>query len=274
MLVSKPLRDNARYDRPNNLLATPEAISRLAGRWRLLTIAILSIVWGKKRESENSCFISGDDLVTRTIPCLSNHLKFLTTRITQHGRDLYPWFDPTPLWDFWVGVERWDSDRSRDSSLEVEARYCQAFIELFRLSSAARRDHSEMANQSPANPPVVLSGPKEELIVWGTPMPPLPRAEYRVMEALVKAKAKGERLNMTQLHLRTKDDRSNMVEDPIGALKRIRKKAPLWRQVIDMADGPHGGYTLKDRPSPTRENPESHPQKPRKPRRNPHTDQS
>src|SRR3954447_14201211 len=79
MFVSKVLGDRAPCDRPMNLLATPEAIDRLVGRWRVLTIAILNIVWGKQQENENASIISGDDLVALNIPSLSDHLKFLTT---------------------------------------------------------------------------------------------------------------------------------------------------------------------------------------------------
>src|SRR5208337_793464 len=81
------------------------------------------------------------NLVPLTIPCLSHDLKFLTTQITKYGGDLYPWFDSRPLWDFWIGIERWHSDRSRDSFLRLDAEYCRAFIEQCRLFHATARDH-------------------------------------------------------------------------------------------------------------------------------------
>ena len=131
------------YERPKNLLATPETIDHLIELWSGVTICIRAIVWGRQQEDENAYVDSGDKLVPFTIPCLSHNLKCLTSLITQYGGDLYPWFDSRPFWDFWIGVERWHSDRSRDSSLRLEAEYQRAFIEQFRLKNATARDHPE-----------------------------------------------------------------------------------------------------------------------------------
>jgi len=61
----------------------------------------------------------------------------LTTQMIEYGSDLYPWFDPKPLWDFWIGVERWHGDRSSGSSLRLEAEYRLAFSEHHRLFNAS-----------------------------------------------------------------------------------------------------------------------------------------
>ncbi len=135
VLIGKP------YERPKNLLATPETIDHLIELWSGVTICIRTIVCGRQQEDENAYVDSGDKLVPFTIPCLSHNLKCLTSLITQYGGDLYPWFDSRPFWDFWIGVERWHSDRSRDSSLRLEAEYQRAFIEQFRLKNATARDH-------------------------------------------------------------------------------------------------------------------------------------
>jgi hypothetical protein len=109
----------------------------------------------------------------------------------------------------------------------------------------------EWEKPAPEAPPVALDGPDKEVVVWGQRMDPLPDAEYRVVEALVAAYASGQRLSMTSLQNRTKDARGNVVEDPVGALKRLRKKDEVWKQAIAMSGKARLGYTLKARPPTT-----------------------
>jgi hypothetical protein len=112
--------------------------------------------------------------------------------------------------------------------------------------------------------PVRLDGPDDPVFVWGEEKDPLPLAEFRVIKALVEARAKRQRLSADRLRTATKDGDGNLVEDPVGALKRLRKRDDDWMAVIDMAGDPGRGYGLKDkRPRPTRKNPETHPRRPR-----------
>ena len=69
-------------------------------------------------------------------------------------------------------------------------------------------------------------------------------AQYQVLKALVEAWYKGERLSKDSLRNRTIDDSGNCVEDPLGALDRLRKD-PDFNSVIDMAKVPGRGYGLK-----------------------------
>ncbi len=108
-------------------------------------------------------------------------------------------------------------------------------------AKAQRRD-------GPAAAPVWLSGPDENVILWGKPKPPLPPAQYGVVKALVEAHAANERLSKTQLEKRAKDERGNPIEDPVGALERLSKKDSDWKQAIDMAKVAGRGYCLNDRP--------------------------
>jgi hypothetical protein len=113
--------------------------------------------------------------------------------------------------------------------------------------------------------PVVLGGPDDKVIVWGKEKDRLLGAQYRVLKALVEAHAKGERLSTDSLRNATKDEKGNVVEDPVGALKRLRRRDSDWKSVIDMAKDPGRGYGLKDRPpTPTQKNPVSHPRRPRR----------
>jgi hypothetical protein len=119
---------------------------------------------------------------------------------------------------------------------------------------------------TPARPeaPVVLGGPDDKVIVWGEVKDRLPRAQYRVLKALVEAHAKGERLSTDSLRNATKDGKGNVVEDPMGALKRLRKRDADFGNLIDMAKDSGRGYGLNDRPpTPTQKNPVSHPRRPR-----------
>jgi hypothetical protein len=103
---------------------------------------------------------------------------------------------------------------------------------------------------APPEPPIILGGPDDDLTVCGKRKPPLPPAQYRVVKALVEAR--GERLSKDTLRGRTKDNRGNVVEDPVGALKRLRKRDRDFKRIIDMAGGPGRGYGLKDwPPTPT-----------------------
>ncbi len=101
-------------------------------------------------------------------------------------------------------------------------------------------------SEAPADPPVVLNGPDNEVIVWGKQKPPLPPAQYRVVKALVDAYASGERLSKDQLVIRTRDAQGNELA-PLGALRRLRKNGDR-DQAIDMAVIPTRGYSLKARP--------------------------
>jgi hypothetical protein len=96
--------------------------------------------------------------------------------------------------------------------------------------------------------PVMLGGPDDNVIVWGKEKAPLPPAQYRVVKALVEAHAKGERLSKDSLFAHTKDANKNAVEDPVGALERLRRRDKDWRAVIDMARISGRGYGLKTRP--------------------------
>jgi hypothetical protein len=110
--------------------------------------------------------------------------------------------------------------------------------------------------------PVVLGGPDDPAFVWGKEKDPLPPAQYRTMKALVEAHGK-KRLSQDALHRATADDEGNLVEDPVGALKRLRRRDADWKGVIDMAGKAGRGYGLKDRPpTPTRKNREIHPPRP------------
>jgi hypothetical protein len=93
-------------------------------------------------------------------------------------------------------------------------------------------------------PPVVLNGPDETVRVKGKQKGPLPLAQYWVLKALVDAWFKGERLSKDLLRNRSKDDAGNHVEDPLGALDRLRND-PDFESVIDMAKVPGRGYGLK-----------------------------
>ncbi len=98
-------------------------------------------------------------------------------------------------------------------------------------------------------PPVELNGPDEEVIVCGIAVGRLPDAEYRVIRVLLDAYTKGERLSEATLRNRTKDAQGNKVEDPVGALKRLRKKKNTpWPHAIEMSGRTRRGYTLKPRP--------------------------
>jgi hypothetical protein len=102
------------------------------------------------------------------------------------------------------------------------------------------------------------------VFVWGKEKDPLPPAQYRVVKALVEAKAKGERLSKDALCRRTKDAKGNTVEDPVGALERLCRRDKDWQDVIDMAKTPGRGYGLKDKPpTPNQKNRETHPRRPR-----------
>jgi hypothetical protein len=98
----------------------------------------------------------------------------------------------------------------------------------------------------PAEPPVILGDPDEEVIVWGKRKPPLPHAQRKVVEVLTAAFAVGERLSKSQLDARTKADDGTEI-DPLGALRRLRRD-PDWKRAIDMAGKSHRGYTLRARP--------------------------
>jgi len=123
---------------------------------------------------------------------------------------------------------------------------------------AAAPENSTSETTHPG-PPVALNGPDGEVIVWGKPMGVLPDAEYRVVKALVDAYALEQPLSMSELRNRTKDARGNVVEDPVGALKRLRAKAPVWKQAIGMSGKARRGYKLIAR------RPALHPPKPNKP---------
>jgi hypothetical protein len=110
--------------------------------------------------------------------------------------------------------------------------------------------------------PVILRGPDERVIVWGKEKGFLTPAQYRVVEVLVSAKRKNERLSIDMIRNRTQDDGGNVVEDPRGVLKRLRKD-PDWAAAIDMADKPGRGYSLRDRPTTsTQKNPVRRPRRP------------
>jgi hypothetical protein len=96
--------------------------------------------------------------------------------------------------------------------------------------------------------PVVLKGPDDSVFVFGKEKDPLPPAQYRVIKALVEARSQGRRLSKDRLVAATKDEHGDCVEDPVGALKRLRRRDPDWESVIDMAGRPGRGYGLKDRP--------------------------
>ncbi len=99
------------------------------------------------------------------------------------------------------------------------------------------------------DPPVVLGGPDEEVIVWGTSVGPLPDAEYRVIRVLSEAYAKGERLSTMILKNRTKDARGNVVENPVGTLDRLcAKKDTPWKRAIGMSGKARVGYALNAPP--------------------------
>ncbi len=90
------------------------------------------------------------------------------------------------------------------------------------------------------------------MIVWGISVGPLPNAEYRVVKVLVDAYAKGEQLSEATLRNRTKDSQGNVVEDPVGALKRLRKqKHKPWPHAIVMSGKTRRGYSLKAQPTKT-----------------------
>jgi hypothetical protein len=118
-------------------------------------------------------------------------------------------------------------------------------------------------DRSIKGPSVILGGADDEVTVCGRRKAPLPPAQYRVVKALVEAKAEGRRLTKDQLHTQTRDESGNCVEDPIGALKRLIKDSD-WKEVVDMAKKPGRGYSIRDcPPTPTQKNPQSHPRRPR-----------
>jgi hypothetical protein len=110
--------------------------------------------------------------------------------------------------------------------------------------SEAFGDQNEERKGSP-EAPIVLGGAHEEVIVWGQSVGVLPDAQYRVVRALVEAHAAGDRLSITVLSNRTKDDKGNRVEDVVGALRRLLKKGGVWPQVIQMSGEARHGYGLK-----------------------------
>ena len=79
------------------------------------------------KENENASIVSGDDLVALNIRSLSDHLKFLTTRITQYGRKSLPLVRSHTALGFLGQCRRSDKDRSLDLSLYLEAAYRRAF---------------------------------------------------------------------------------------------------------------------------------------------------
>jgi hypothetical protein len=104
-----------------------------------------------------------------------------------------------------------------------------------------------------STPPVVLRGPDEDVLVWGKDKAQLTEAEYRVIKALLDAWKTGRRLSTDELRNRTKDKKGNVIEDPVGVLERMRKRDPDWKNAIDMAGKPRGGYGLNSKlPKPTR----------------------
>ena len=171
---------------------------------------------------------------------LSQEDAALWFRLNRH--DPPKWLEPVPI---------------RDPSQDPASRLNREW----RLQ-ASDLPGSESQPEATYEPPVVLAGPDDEVIVWGKRKPPLPPAQYRVIKALVEAKE--ERLSKDMLCNRTKDKNGNTVEDPVGALKRLRKRDPDWRKVIDMAGMPGRGYSLRDRPpTSTQKSPEIHPRRPR-----------
>jgi hypothetical protein len=102
--------------------------------------------------------------------------------------------------------------------------------------------------QSVEGTPIVLRGPDDDVVVCGKRKDPLPPAQYRVIKALVDAKANEERLTVEALRNRTTDEKGNPVEDPLGALKRLRNRDRDWKRIIDMAGVRGRGYGLKDCP--------------------------
>jgi len=148
------------------------------------------------------------------------------------------------------------------------------FVPSWRYKGPAASEGTEApavaasVNQAPPPPeaniePVVLGGPDDSAFVWGKEKDPLPPAQYRVIKALVEARAKNERLSKDNLCNRTKDEKGNAVEDPVGALERLCRRDKDWRDVIDMAKVPGRGYGLKDKPpTPTQRNRETHPRRP------------
>jgi hypothetical protein len=145
-------------------------------------------------------------------------------------------------------------DPSQDPTSRLNRDWKPAVVDLPTQQSVSKVNlQQEVSPDSaeapvPRDPPVVLANPDEPVLVWGKKKPPLPPAQYRVVKALVKAKASGERLSKDELCSRTKDAKGNVVEDPVGALKRLRSRDPDWRNVIDMAETPGRGYSLRDHP--------------------------
>jgi hypothetical protein len=111
--------------------------------------------------------------------------------------------------------------------------------------------------------PVILDGPDDPVFVWGKEKDPLTPDQYRVVKALVEVHAKKKRLSQDVLRLATIDADGNVVEDPLGVLKRLRRDDD-WKNAIDMAGKPRRGYGLKDKPpTPTQRNRQPHPRRPR-----------
>jgi hypothetical protein len=114
--------------------------------------------------------------------------------------------------------------------------------------------------------PVEIRGPDDDVLLWKKNKGRLPRAEYYVVKALVEVHARGERLSIDKLRTATKDGEGNVVEDPLGALKRLRQRDDDWKNVIDMAGMRGRGYGLNDKPlsQHTHKNPPKHPRRPTK----------
>jgi hypothetical protein len=137
------------------------------------------------------------------------------------------------------------------------------------IAPPSNRTDAQSEKQQPPSlpvenePPDVMKGPDDKVIVCGKEKDPLTPAQYRVVKVLVEAKAENKRLSIQSIQQRTKDESENVVEDPLGVLKRLRKD-PDWAKVIDMAGRWGRGYGLCNcPPRTTRKNPVSHPRRPR-----------
>jgi hypothetical protein len=119
-------------------------------------------------------------------------------------------------------------------------------IESTPQASLPRRssDEHDQAPDSALVVPVDLGGPDDRVLVCGNDKGVLTPERYRVISALIAASRKGDRLSIDNLRKQTADGSGNVVEDPLGVLKRLRRD-PDWEKVIDMAGTRGRGYRLR-----------------------------
>jgi hypothetical protein len=112
-----------------------------------------------------------------------------------------------------------------------------------RLALSVPVEPATAPNETPENPPLVkLNGPNDRPVVQGKMMPPLHRAQYKVLKILADKVGVG----FSESELMEKSG----VTDARKALDRLRERHPEWAAVIHFPGGCYGaGYKI-DFPTP------------------------